>query len=102
MRRKFAQPALPNLYFRDGCLSVPGYHFEPVRFYLTTALFRNLRRVWDILLITLLYQASPWQDTGSQTLLAEGRSLRDQTPVLAKIAPAAHNGSICLEREAHL
>lgn len=31
MRRKFALPALPNLYFKDGQLSVPGYTFEKVR-----------------------------------------------------------------------
>ena len=30
MRRKYAQPALPNLYFRDGVLSVPGYTFDKV------------------------------------------------------------------------
>ncbi|TDL28897.1 histidine kinase [Rickenella mellea] len=75
MRRKFAQPALPNLYFRDGVLSVPGYIFEKV---------------------------VRWEDTGSQTLLAEGISLKDDSNVLAKLAPAAGNGSICLEREAHL
>ncbi|KAJ2984284.1 hypothetical protein NUW54_g10543 [Trametes sanguinea] len=31
MRRKYAQPALPTLYFKDGILSVPGYTFEKVR-----------------------------------------------------------------------
>ena len=30
MRRKYAQPALPTLYFKDGILSVPGYTFEKV------------------------------------------------------------------------
>ncbi len=30
MRRKYAQLALPTLYFRDGILSVPGYTFEKV------------------------------------------------------------------------
>ena len=31
IRRKFNQPALPTLYFRDGVLSVPGYTFDRVR-----------------------------------------------------------------------
>ena len=31
MRRKYAQPALPTLSFKDGILSVPGYTFEKVR-----------------------------------------------------------------------
>ncbi|TFK57700.1 histidine kinase [Heliocybe sulcata] len=75
MRRKYAQPSLPNLYFRDGILSVPGYTFE---------------------------KAVPWADTGSLTLLAEGNSLKDGSAVLAKIAPAHTNGSMCLEREAHI
>ena len=47
-------------------------------------------------------QAVPWEDTGSQTLLAEGTSLKDGSNVLAKIAPATGSGSICLEREAHM
>lgn len=36
------------------------------------------------------------------TLLAEGNSLKDGSNVLAKIAPAHSNGSVCLEREAHM
>ncbi|EMD41429.1 hypothetical protein CERSUDRAFT_146381 [Gelatoporia subvermispora B] len=75
MRRRYALPALPNLYFREGILSVPGYTFE---------------------------KAVPWEDTGSMTLLAEGTSLKDGSAVLAKIAPAHSNASICLEREAHI
>ena len=50
----------------------------------------------------LAYQAVPWQDTGSMTILAEGNSLKDGSSVLAKIAPAQSNGSMCLEREAHM
>ncbi|KII94402.1 hypothetical protein PLICRDRAFT_695401 [Plicaturopsis crispa FD-325 SS-3] len=73
MRRKY-QPGL-TLYFRDNVLSVPGYTFE---------------------------KATPWNDTGSMTLLAEGSSLKDGSSVLAKIAPAFSNGSLCLEREAHI
>ncbi|KAH8834919.1 dual-domain HisK/Mak2 protein kinase [Flagelloscypha sp. PMI_526] len=46
--------------------------------------------------------AVPWRDTGSMTLLAEGNSLKDGSNVLAKIAPAQSNGSMCLEREAHI
>ncbi|KDQ54896.1 hypothetical protein JAAARDRAFT_196280 [Jaapia argillacea MUCL 33604] len=75
LRRRFAPPSLPNLSFRDGILSVPGYTFE---------------------------KAVPWADTGSMTLLAEGNSLKDGSNVLAKIAPAHSNGSMCLEREAHI
>ncbi|KAI0367509.1 histidine kinase [Pilatotrama ljubarskyi] len=75
MRRKYAQPALPTLYFRDGILSVPGYTFE---------------------------KAVPWEDTGSMTLLAEGTNLQDGTSVLAKIVPAHSNASMLLEREAHI
>ncbi|KZT22094.1 histidine kinase [Neolentinus lepideus HHB14362 ss-1] len=75
MRRKHAQPSLPNLYFRDGILSVPGYTFE---------------------------KATLWADTGSLTSIAEGNSLKDGSSVLAKIAPAHTNGSMCLEREAHI
>ncbi|KZT67653.1 histidine kinase [Daedalea quercina L-15889] len=75
MRRKYAQPALPNLYFRDNILSVPGYTFE---------------------------KAVPWEDTGSMTLLAQGTSLKDGSGVLAKIVPAHSNASLCLEREAHI
>ncbi|KAJ7693555.1 dual-domain HisK/Mak2 protein kinase [Mycena rosella] len=73
MRRKFGP--LATLYFRDGVLSVPGYTFEKAR---------------------------PWNDTGSMTLLAEGSSLKDESNVLAKIAPTQSNGSMCLEREAHI
>lgn len=36
------------------------------------------------------------------TVLAEGNSLKDGSNVLAKIAPAQSNGSMCLEREAHM
>jgi hypothetical protein len=36
------------------------------------------------------------------TLLAEGNSLKDGSTVLAKIAPSQSNGSMCLEREAHM
>ncbi|RDX43976.1 histidine kinase [Lentinus brumalis] len=75
MRRKYAQPALPTLYFKDGILSVPGYTFE---------------------------KAVPWEDTGSMTLLAEGTNLQDGTSVLAKIVPAHSNASMLLEREAHI
>ncbi|KAJ7596782.1 dual-domain HisK/Mak2 protein kinase [Mycena floridula] len=78
MRRKLnAQSAQPNLYYRaaDGVLSVPGYTFD---------------------------KALPWKDTGSMTLLAEGSSLKDGSNVLAKIAPAQSNGSMCLERERHI
>ncbi|EKM60729.1 uncharacterized protein PHACADRAFT_155836 [Phanerochaete carnosa HHB-10118-sp] len=75
MRRKYAYPALPNLFFRDGVLSVPGYTFE---------------------------KAVPWEDTGSTTQLAEGMSLKDGSSVLAKIASAHSNASMCIEREAHI
>lgn len=44
----------------------------------------------------------PWQDTGSMTIIAEGNSLKDGSNVLAKIAPAQSNGSLYLEREAHM
>ena len=30
MRRKYASPASPLLYFKDDILSVPGYTFERV------------------------------------------------------------------------
>jgi len=36
------------------------------------------------------------------TILAEGNSLKDGLRVLAKIAPAQSNASMCLEREAHM
>ena len=44
----------------------------------------------------------PWEDTGSMTLLAEGMSLKDGSNVLAKIAAAHTNASMCIEREAHM
>ncbi|KAL5518690.1 CHK1 [Sanghuangporus vaninii] len=75
MRRKLVQPVLPNLFFRDGHLAIPGYVFET---------------------------ATEWADTGSQTILSVGVDLRDGQSVLAKIAPASGSGAICLEREAHI
>ncbi|EIN13359.1 histidine kinase [Punctularia strigosozonata HHB-11173 SS5] len=75
MPRKVVQAAIPNLYFRDGILSIPGYTFE---------------------------RAVPWADTGSMTLLVEGSSLKDGSNVLAKVAPAHSNGSMFIEREAHI
>ena len=36
------------------------------------------------------------------TLLAEGMSLKDGSSVLAKIAAAHTNASMCIEREAHM
>ena len=36
------------------------------------------------------------------TLLAEGMSLKDGSSVLAKIASAHSNASMCIEREAHM
>ena len=47
-------------------------------------------------------QAVQWDDTGSATLVAEGVGLKDGSRVLAKIATAHSNGSMCLEREAHM
>ena len=47
-------------------------------------------------------KATRWEDTGSQTLIAEGTNLKDGSNVLAKIAPATGSGAICLEREAHM
>ncbi len=47
-------------------------------------------------------KAIPWEDTGSLTLLAEGSSLKDGSNVIAKIAPAHTNASVCLQREAHM
>ncbi|KAF8061003.1 hypothetical protein FPV67DRAFT_1673829 [Lyophyllum atratum] len=35
-------------------------------------------------------------------MLAEGSSLKDGSNIIAKIAPAQSNGSMCLEREAHI
>ncbi|KAI0793300.1 histidine kinase [Abortiporus biennis] len=75
MRRKNAQPALPTLYFREGILTVPGYTFD---------------------------KAVQWDDTGSDTLLAEGISLKDGSNVLAKIVHAHSNASLLIEREAHI
>ncbi|KAI0307475.1 histidine kinase [Multifurca ochricompacta] len=74
-RRKYVPSSLPTLYFRDSILSAPGYVFE---------------------------KAIPWEDTGSLTLLAEGSSLKDGSNVIAKIAPAHTNASVCLQREAHI
>ncbi|KAH6917111.1 dual-domain HisK/Mak2 protein kinase [Coprinopsis sp. MPI-PUGE-AT-0042] len=74
-RSKIGQPTFPTLFFRDGVISVPGYTFE---------------------------RAVSWHDTGSMTTLAEGTGLKDGSNVLAKIAPAQSNGSMCLEREAHI
>lgn len=36
------------------------------------------------------------------TILAEGNSLKDGSNVVAKIAPAQSNASMCLEREVHV
>ncbi|KAI0271645.1 histidine kinase [Gloeopeniophorella convolvens] len=74
-RRKYASPSVSTTYFKEGILSVPGYAFE---------------------------KAVPWEDTGSLTQLAEGSSLKDGTNVIAKIAPAHTNASMCLQREAHI
>ncbi|KAI0294831.1 histidine kinase [Russula brevipes] len=74
-RRKYVPPSFPTLYFRDSILSVPGYVFE---------------------------KAIPWEDTGSLTQLAEGSSLKDGSSIIAKIAPAHTNASVCLQREAHI
>ncbi|GLB36534.1 putative GAF domain containing protein [Lyophyllum shimeji] len=75
MRKKLGHSTFPTLYFRDGVLSVPEYTFD---------------------------KAYPWQDTGGMTMLAEGSSLKDGSNIIAKIAPAQSNGSMCLEREAHI
>lgn len=104
MRRKYAQLALPTLYFRDGILSVPGYTFEKVS---TAVLPRVPRAELLILRCMSVYsvhanQAVPWEDTGSMTLLSEGTNLQDGTSVLAKIVPAHSNASMLLEREAHM
>lgn len=90
--RKLGQPTFPTLYYKDGVLSIPGYTFEKV----------PLPRFLLALRCNLLPQAVPWHDTGSLTLLAEGNSLKDGSNILAKIAPAQSNGSMCLEREAHM
>lgn len=94
MRRKYAQPALPTLYFREGVLSVPGYTFDRVSISLPLSVSHFL--------MALCSKASQWEDTGSMTLLAEGISLKDGSNVLAKIAPAHSNASMCIEREAHM
>ncbi|KAI0005369.1 hypothetical protein BJV74DRAFT_875326 [Russula compacta] len=47
-------------------------------------------------------KAMSWEDTGSLTQLAEGSSLKDGSNVIAKIAPANTNASVCLQREAHI
>ncbi|EGO28466.1 STKc type histidine kinase [Serpula lacrymans var. lacrymans S7.9] len=70
-----ATRSAPALSFRDSNLAIPGY---------------------------LFHKASPWEDTGSMTYIAEGSSIKDGSNVLAKIAPAHSNGSMCLEREAHI
>jgi hypothetical protein len=36
------------------------------------------------------------------TRIAEGINLKDGSNVLAKLAPAHTDGSLCLEREAHM
>lgn len=101
MRRKYAQPALPTLYFKDGILSVPGYTFEKVRALQSPIEpSQGSMRSFSVFFRTL--QAVPWEDTGSMTLLAEGTNLQDGTSVLAKIVPAHSNASMLLEREAHM
>ncbi|EJD55247.1 hypothetical protein AURDEDRAFT_140870 [Auricularia subglabra TFB-10046 SS5] len=67
--------SVANTSFKNDLLNVPGYRFGKV---------------------------SPWRDTGSATLLAEGTNLKDGSRVLAKIAYAHSNGSLCLEREMHV
>lgn len=101
MRRKYAQPALPTLYFKDGILSVPGYTFEKVRAPQSPIEHsQGPTRSFSVFFRSL--QAVPWEDTGSMTLLAEGTNLQDGTSVLAKIVPAHSNASMLLEREAHM
>lgn len=53
MRRKYAQPSLPNLYFRDGVLSVPGYTFDKVS--LTNFTTILIRPVLLVILSTCSY-----------------------------------------------
>ncbi|KAI9509850.1 hypothetical protein F5148DRAFT_1275037 [Russula earlei] len=77
-RFEVAVPELPDHIdpaSYNSILSVPGYVFE---------------------------KATPWEDTGSLTQLAEGSSLKDGSGVIAKIAPAHTNASVCLQREAHI
>ncbi len=92
-RRKYVPPSFPTLYFKDSILSVPGYVFEKVC--TTHALtYSPISHVQE--------KATPWEDTGSLTQLAEGSSLKDGSNVIAKIAPAHTNASVCLQREAHM
>lgn len=95
MRRKYISPASPLLYFKDDILSVPGYTFERV---ILCPGIPPCSFKW----LNLPPQAVQWDDTGSATLVAEGVSLKDGSRVLAKIATAHSNGSMCLEREAHM
>jgi hypothetical protein len=53
-------------------------------------------------LVHLGWKAIPWADTGSMTLLVEGNSLKDGSSVLAKVAQSHSNGSMFIEREAHM
>ncbi|SRR5258708_34054717 len=92
MKKKFGQPSFPALYYKDGVLLIPGYTFEKVR----SIVFA------PSIPFMLFPQAVRWQDTGSMTVIAEGNSLKDGSNVLAKIAPAQSNGSLYLEREAHM
>ncbi len=92
-RKKYVPPSFPTLYFRDSILSVPGYVFEKVctAYTLTVSSVSHVQE-----------KAIPWEDTGSSTQLAEGSSLKDGSNVIAKIAPAHTNASVCLQREAHM
>jgi hypothetical protein len=91
-RRKYAPPSFNLPYFRDSILSVPGYVFEKVR----------LPRIVMYAVTHVNKKAIIWEDTGSLTQLAEGSSLKDGSNVIAKIAPAHTNASVCLQREAHM
>lgn len=93
MPRKAVQLVFPDTSFRDDVLSVPGYTFEKV-------CLVDIVSQKPFKLDTS--QAAPWHDTGGVTILAEGSSFKDGSSVLAKIAPAQSNGSMCLEREAHM
>jgi hypothetical protein len=92
-RRKYVPPSFHTLYFRDSILSVPGYVFEKVGL---------PRLVMYTVISHVRKKAIPWEDTGSSTQLAEGSSLKDGSNVIAKIAPAHTNASVCLQREAHM
>jgi hypothetical protein len=92
-RRKYVPPSFNMPYFRDSILSVPGYVFEKVRL---------PRIVMYAVKSHVEKKAIPWEDTGSLTQLAEGSSLKDGSNVIAKIAPAHTNASVCLQREAHM